>query len=60
MNDAYEKELRHWKKAALQSVSNKSETKELIDLAPSRVILVLKIKNEKRVNIDEIIFYLKS
>ena len=48
------------KKAALQSVSNKSETKELIDLAPSRVILVLKIKNEKRVNIDEIIFYLKS
>ena len=59
MNDAYEKELRHWKKAALESVSNKSETKELIDLAPSRVILVLKIKNEKRVNIDEIIFYLK-
>ena len=37
-----------------------NEAKELIDLAPSRVILVRKVKNEKMVNIDEIIFYLKS
>ena len=31
-----------------------------MDLALSRVILVRKVKNEKMVNIDEIIFYLKS
>ena len=29
-------------------------------LAPLRVILVCKVKNEKMVNIDKIIFYLKS
>ena len=60
VNDAYEKELQYWKRAALESVSTKNEAKELIDLAPSRVILVRKVKNEKMVNIDEIIFYLKS
>ena len=60
VNDAYEKELQYWKRAALESVSTKSEAKELIDLAPSRVILVRKVKNEKMVNIDETIFYLKS
>ena len=31
-----------------------------MDLALSRVILIRKVKNEKMVNIDEIIFYLKS
>ena len=36
-----------------------NEAKELIDLAPSRVILVRKVKNEKMVNIDEIIFLFK-
>ena len=60
IKDAYEKELRFWKRAALESVSTKNEAKELIDLAPSRVILVRKVKNEKMVNIDETIFYLKS
>ena len=60
INDAYEKELRYWKRVALESVSTKNEAKELIELAPSRVILVRKVKNEKMVNIDEIIFYLKS
>ena len=44
-NDAYEKELRYWKRAALESVSIENEAKELIDLAPSRVILVRKVKN---------------
>ena len=28
-NDAYEKELRYWKRAALESVSTKNEAKEL-------------------------------
>ena len=60
INDAYEKELRYWKRAALESVSTENEAKELIDLPPSRVILVRKVKNEKMVNTDEIIFYLKS
>ena len=52
INDAYQKELRYWK--------TENEAKELIDLAPSRVILIRKVKNEKTGNIDEIIFYLKS
>ena len=59
-NDTYEKELQYWKRAALESVSTENGAKELIDLVPSRVILVRKLKNEKVVNIDEIIFYLKS
>ena len=40
-------------------VLNESEEKELVDLAPWRVLLICKEKSEKTVNIDEIIFYLK-
>ena len=43
-----------------RNISTKNEARELIQLAPSRVILVCKVKNEKMVNINEIIFYLKS
>ena len=32
----------------------------MVDLAPSRVLLIRKEKSRKTVNIDEIIFYLKS
>ena len=46
INEAYEKELRYWKRVALESVSNENEAKELIDLAPSRVILVRKVAKE--------------
>ena len=60
INDAYEKELRYWKRVALESVSTENEAKELIDLASSSVCLIRKAKNAKMVNIDEIIFYLKS
>ena len=56
INDAYEKELRYWKRAALESVSTKNEARELIELAPMRVILVCKVKNQKVANIEEIIF----
>ena len=56
LNDAYEKELRYWKRAALESVSTKNEARELIELAPMRVILVCKVKNQKVANIEEIIF----
>ena len=47
-------------KEALGSVSAINEARELIELAPRRVILVRKVKNQKVVNIEEIIFYLKS
>ena len=47
------------KKAALVRVLNESEEKELVDLAPSRVLLIRKEKIEKTVNIDVIIFYLQ-
>ena len=45
---------------ALESVSTKNEARELIELAPRKVILVRKAKNQKFVNIEEIIFHLKS
>ena len=59
VNDAYQKELQHWQKVALESVSTKNQAKEIIDL-PSRVCLIRKVKIAKMLNIDEIIFYLKS
>ena len=59
-NDAYEKGLQYWKREALESVSTENEAKELIELAPRKVILVRKAKKRKLVNIEEIIFYLKS
>ena len=46
-------------KAALDRVLNEREEKELVDLAPPRVLLIRKEKIEKTVNIDKIIFYLK-
>ena len=48
------------KRVALESVSTENEAKELIELAPRRMILVRKVKNEKVININETIFYLKS
>ena len=59
INDAYEKGLQYWKRVALESVSTENETRELIELASRKVILVRKAKNQKLVNIEEIIFYLK-
>ena len=60
INDAYDKVLEYWKRAALESVSTENEATELIELAPRKVILVRKAKNQKVINIEEIIFYLKS
>ena len=62
INNTYQKELQYWKKVALKKALTKNETKELIDLAPSGVFLIHKaaIKNATRMNIHEIIFYLKS
>ena len=60
INDAYEKGLQYWKKVALENVSTENETRRLIQLAPKKVVLVRKAKNQKLVNIEEMIFYLKS
>ena len=56
INNAYEKGLRYWKREALESVSTKNEARKLTELAPRRVILVQKVKNQKVVNIEVIIF----
>ena len=47
-------------KEALRSVSAINEARELIELAPRRVILVRKAKNQKLISIEKVIFYLKS
>ena len=60
INFAYNEEIIYWRKAALDRVLNEGEEKELVDLALLRVLLIRKEKIEKTVNIDEIIFYLKS
>ena len=44
----------------MDRVLNEREEKELVDLAPPRVLLICKEKIKKIANIDEIIFYLKS
>ena len=60
INYAYNKEITCWKEAALERVLNESKEKEMIDLAPSRVLLIRNEKSKKTVNIDEIIFFFKS
>ena len=61
INNTYQKELKYWKETALKKASTENEAKELTDLIPLRVLLVRKIaKNAKKMNINEIIFYLKS
>ena len=60
MNFAYNEEIIYWKKAALDRILNEREEKELVDLAPPKVLLIRKEKFEKIVNIDEIVFYLES
>ena len=44
ITDAYQKELHHQEKIALESVSTENEASELIDLAPSRVCLIYKVE----------------
>ena len=62
INDAYQNKLQYWKKAALKKVSTENETKELTNLVSLRVFLIRKtaIKNAKKMNIHEIMFYLQS
>ena len=58
-NDSYEKGLQYWKRVESENVSTGNE-RELIELAPKKVILACKEKNQKLVNTEEMIFYLKS
>ena len=60
INDAHEKGLKYWKRAALESASTENEASELIELAPRKVILVRKAKNQKFINTEQIIFYSES
>ena len=46
-------------KAALDRVLNERAEKELVDLAPRRILLIRKEKIKKRANTDETIIYLK-
>ena len=59
-NDTHQKELKYWKKVALESVLTENGRKQLTDLTPPKGFLARNtaIKNVK--NVYEIIFYLKS
>ena len=61
INDTHQKGLQYWKEAALKKDSTENEAKESTDLAPLRAFLIPKAaKNAKKMNINEIIFYLKA
>ena len=59
INFAYNEQITYSKKAALNRVLNGREEKELVDLAPSRVLLIRKEKIKKTLKIDEMIFLFK-
>ena len=46
INYAYNEETKNQKKMALAQVLNETEEKELIDLAPSKVLLIRKEKSK--------------
>ena len=46
-NSTYNEEITYWKKAALARLLNESDEKELVDLAPPRVLLIRNEKNRK-------------
>ena len=61
INSAFQKELDYWKKAALENL-DENEGNHLKDLAPLSPFLICKAEknNTKKVDINEIILYLKS
>ena len=58
----YQAELKYWKEAALKNL-DENDANELKDLAPTSSFLTRKaiknVKNVKKMNIKEIIYYLK-
>ena len=61
INSAFQKELDYWKEAALEDL-DENEANQLKDSAPPSLLLICKAKknNAKKVDISEIILYLKS
>ena len=61
INSAFQKELDYWKEAALENL-DENEANQLKDSAPPSLLLIRKAKknNAKKVDISEIILYLKS
>ena len=63
VNDNYQKELQYWKKLALKKASTENEAfTNFTNFYELYEFLIRKaaIKNAKKMNIDEMIFYLKS
>ena len=60
ITSVYEAELKYWKEAALKNL-DKNDANKLIDLAPPSLLLTREAtKNVKKMNINQIIHYLKS
>ena len=62
ITSVYQAELKYWKEAALKNL-DKNDVNKLKDLAPASLFLtsvaVKNVKNVKKININEIIHYLK-
>ena len=60
INSTFQKELDYWKEAALKNLGE-NETNQLKDSAPPSLLLIRRAKkNAKKVDINIMIFYLKS
>ena len=61
INSTHQTELEYWKKAALERALDQNDVNEFRDLAPPILFLVREAtKNVRKMNINEIICYLKS
>ena len=61
INSAFQKGLDYWKKAALENL-DENEASQLKDSVPLGLLLIRKVEknNAKKVDINEIVLYLKS
>ena len=63
INSIHQTESEYWKKAAFKRVLDQNDTKKWEDLAPPSLFLtrgaIKNVKNAKKTDINEIIFYLK-
>ena len=61
INSAFQKELHYWRDAALKRALETNEANQLKDSAPPSFLLIRKAeKNAKKMDINEMISYLKS
>ena len=56
INDAYQKELQHWKKVDRESILTENEAKELIDLTLLRVCVIWSLCVWRAVESRELLF----